>query len=213
MSEQKKGIRLAGRTLKRSPHVCAFFHTREEEYQVLLPFIKEGFEEGDKAFHIVDPRHRQDHLERLQRAGIDIEDTANTGQLEVREWEQAYLRQARFDQGQMLMLIEEVLNNGRTGGFPLTRLVAHMEWSLEDYPGVHDLVEYESRLNYLMPKYEDPILCTYDLSKFSAEIVLDVLRVHPMVIIGGILHENPFYSPPDEFLQELHQRTDSHAAR
>src|SRR6266478_1966478 len=43
-------------------------------------------------------------------------------------------------------------------GFPLTRLVAHMEWALEDRPGVDDLVEYETRLNYILPKYPDPVL-------------------------------------------------------
>jgi hypothetical protein len=32
-----------------------------------------------------------------------------------------------------------------------------------------------------------------------------------MIIIGGILQENPFFVPPDEFLQELRRRraTDS----
>jgi len=27
-----------------------------------------------------------------------------------------------------------------------------------------------------------------------------------MIIIGGILQENPFFVPPDEFLQELRKR-------
>src|SRR5437773_2534380 len=48
----------------------------------------------------------------------------------------------------MLVLIEEVLKGGARQGFPLTRSVSHMEWALEDRPGVDDLVEYEARLNY-----------------------------------------------------------------
>jgi hypothetical protein len=35
---------------------------------------------------------------------------------------------------------------------------------------------------------------------------MDIMRTHPMVIIGGILQENPFFVPPDEFLQELRER-------
>jgi hypothetical protein len=35
---------------------------------------------------------------------------------------------------------------------------------------------------------------------------MDILRTHPMVIIGGMLQENPFFVPPEEFLQELHER-------
>jgi hypothetical protein len=36
------------------------------------------------------------------------------------------------------------------------------------------------------------------------------MRTHPMIIIGGILQENAFFVPPDEFLRELRQR---HTAR
>src|SRR5690348_8374029 len=66
MTEAMQPVRLAGAVLSRSCHVCAFFHSKEEEYEVLMPFIKEGFEKGDRAFHVVDPKHRQDHLRRLE---------------------------------------------------------------------------------------------------------------------------------------------------
>ena len=41
-------------------------------------------------------------------------------------------------------VIEEVLQNGKAPGYPLTRLIANMEWALEDRPGVDDIVEYET---------------------------------------------------------------------
>ena len=79
------------------------------------------------------------------------------GQLEVRRWEDAYLREGHFDQARMLALIEEVLRGGKDRGYRLTRLVANMEWALEDRPGVGDVVEYETRLNYVLPKYDDAV--------------------------------------------------------
>jgi hypothetical protein len=57
-----------------------------------------------------------------------------------------------------------------------------------------------------MAKYEDAAICTYDLSKFSASIVMDVMRTHPVVIIGEVLQENPFFVPPDQFLLEIRER-------
>jgi DcmR-like sensory protein len=151
-------ISFAGSTLGKYRHICAFFHAPDEEYRVLLPFIKEGIERKEKAFHIVDPRQRENHLERLRNAGIETDVIQKTGQLEVKRWEDAYLREGHFDQDAMLALIEEVLQSGPRQGFPLTRLVAHMEWALEDFPGVNDLVEYETRLNYILPKYKDPVI-------------------------------------------------------
>jgi len=149
-----KQVRLAGSVLDRSRHVCAFFHSKEEEYRVLLPFIKEGFDQGDRAFHIVDPQHRPEHLRRLREVGIDVTEAQRKGQLEVRRWEDAYLQDGHFDQNRMLALLEEVLNEGKAQGFPLTRGVANMEWALEDRPGVDVIVEFETRLNFVLPKYD-----------------------------------------------------------
>jgi hypothetical protein len=189
-------------------HACAFFHDRDEEYELLLPFSRSGAEAGERLFQIVDKAHLSERRSRLAEAGIDVSEAERKRQLEIRPWEDAYLRGDRFDQNAMLELIQEVLKGGHSSGFPMTRLWANMEWALDDLPGVHDLVEYETRLNQILPNYDDVVVCTYDLSKFSAPVVIDIMRTHPQVIIGGVLQENPFYVPPDEFLAELKDRSD-----
>src|SRR3982074_2014778 len=85
-SESNQPIRFAGSVLGAQRHVCAFFHRPDEEYRVLLPFIKEGFERGEKAFHIVDPKLRAEHGLRLASAGIDVEAAEKSGQFELRNW-------------------------------------------------------------------------------------------------------------------------------
>lgn len=70
--EKEREIRVAGSALGPQRHICGFFRNPEEEYQVLLPFIKEGLERGEKAFHVVNPRLRNDHLGRLNSFGIDV---------------------------------------------------------------------------------------------------------------------------------------------
>ena len=147
MTETVEPVRLAGSVLSRSCHVCAFFHSKEEEYRVLMPFIKDGFEKGDRAFHVVDPNHRPDHLRRLEQEGIDVADAEAKGQLEVRRWQEAYIKDDHFDQYRMIDTIKEALDPAKKQPGKLTRLVANMEWALEDLPGVHDIVEYETRLN------------------------------------------------------------------
>ncbi len=170
---------------------------------MLHPFVRDGIERGEKAFHIVDPEERGSYARRLQEGGIEVDRYEVEGQLEIRDWNEAYLRDGRFDQEAMLSLIEEILDGARGEGYERTRLVAHMEWSLEDFPGVDDLMEYESRLNRILADCRDPVVCVYDSTKFDGGTVLDILRTHPLVIVGGVLRENPFYVPPDDFLQEL----------
>lgn len=206
MQEPRQSVKLAGSTLKHSCHACAFFHTKEEEYQVLMPFIQEGFESGDRAFHIVDPQHRAAHLERLEQAGIDTATAIAEGLLEVRDWSETYIQGKRFDQHAMIETLLKAIAPGNAPPGKMSRNIANMEWALEDLPGVHDIVEYESRLNAALPEQHDPVVCTYDLSRFDASVVIDILRTHPMVIIGGILQENPFYVPFAEMLEEIEAR-------
>jgi len=206
MKTKNHSVQFAGGNLAGQRHICAFFNSIDEEHRVLRSFFKDGFDRGEKATHIVDPEKREEHLKRLAEAGINVQQAMDTGQLELRPWREAYLRGDRFDQDAMVALIEEILQSGAAAGYALTRLVADMEWALLDKPGVNNLVEYETRLNYVLPRYQDPVICTYDLSKFPASLVMDIMRTHPVVIIGGILQENPFFVPPDQFLLELQER-------
>jgi len=205
-ADKENPIRFAGSDLGAHRHICGFFRNPEEEYDLLLPFIKEGFERGEKAFHVVDPKLRDDHLRRLNSAGINVAEAEKSGQFELCNWEQMYLRDGYFDQDRMLELWRDVLAAAPQRGFPRTRLVAHMEWALEDYEGVTDLMEYEARFNLMHQGGRDPVICTYDLTRFSGDIIMGVLRTHPMVILGGVLQENPFFIPPEQFLEELRER-------
>ena len=52
-------VQCAGGSLGQHRHISAFFNGFDEQHRVLRSFIKEGFERGDKAFHIVDPELRE----------------------------------------------------------------------------------------------------------------------------------------------------------
>jgi DNA-binding response OmpR family regulator len=205
-SVRDRSIHFAGGTLDKHRHICAFFNGADEEHRVLRSFVKDGIDAGERAVHILGPEETDEHLDWLRKEGIDVEQAMSTGQLEVLPWNESYLRGDRFEQDAMLALATEVLRSNESAGFPITRIVAHMEWALLDKRGVDDLVEYETRANDVLPKYASPVICTYDLSKFSASVVMDVLRTHPMVIVGGVLQENPFFMPPDQFLREIRAR-------
>lgn len=184
MATQNRSIQLASSVRDCRSHVCAFFHSQEEEYQVALPFLRDGLKAGDRAVQIMNKHERTERMQRLKESGVDVEAAEACGQLEIRTWENTYLRSGRFDQFAMIALLEEVAMRGKSQGSGTTRLWANMEWALEAFPGVSDIVEYESRLNYVLPNYDMPTVCTYDVNKFSAPVIMDVLRAHPLVLMG-----------------------------
>jgi hypothetical protein len=206
METTGQSVELAGVTLGQNPHICAFFNDVDEQYRVLSSFIKDGLDRGDRAFHLVDPKLQEDHLRRLGEAGVDVQQAIGTGQLEVRPWEDGPLQGDRFDQDVWLASFEQVLQAGPAAGYAQTRFLAQMEWALVDLPGANDLMEFESRVNLVTVKYEDAVICAYDLSRFGGRVVVDALRTHPVVLMGGLLLENPFFVPPDQFLLEIRDR-------
>ena len=199
-------ISLAGSQLGDVRHVCAFFNSDDEEYRVLLPFIKDGFECGDKAVHVVNPGQHHNHLQRLAAAGIDTAAAKHSGQFELRTNTETYLRDGHFDQDRMLEFFEQLASGNAGGGFPLSRIVCHMEWAADGRSHVDDLVEFESRVNDIWRRHDDVVICTYDLAKVGGDTVIDIMRTHPLIIIGGILQLNPFFVPPEQFLREVRER-------
>ena len=97
------------------------------EYATLLPFVRDGLERGERAYHVLPARYRQEHLDQLRSAGIDVRAAQQRRQLEVATPEEVYLRNGRFSKEAMLEVIQEALKAGPTLGFPLTRLIAHAE--------------------------------------------------------------------------------------
>ncbi|MER8692884.1 MEDS domain-containing protein [Mesorhizobium opportunistum] len=199
-------IRFAGSQLREMRHACAFFNGDDEAFRVLFPFMQDGFARGDKIIHIVNPGERCRHSHRLRMAGIDTTTAEQSGQLEFRTNTEAYLRDGRFDQERMLDVFETLASGNAESGFPLSRIVCHMDWASEVRSHIDDLVEFEARVNDVWSRHDDAVICVYDLAKFGGDTVVDIMRTHPMIVIGGILQQNPFFMPPEDFLRELRQR-------
>jgi hypothetical protein len=202
-------ISFGGTEVARHRHICTFFRRPEDKYRALLPFIRDGLLQGDKVVMVVDPRLRDRHLTNLDIANIDVATVLRTGQLEVRDWDAVYLQDGHFDRDRMLALVRDVLTVC-SQRYPSVRVIGNMEWVFEDGAGtMQDLLEYESQINEMVPDFRVSGICTYDLSRFRATDIMDILRTHPVVMLDNIVQANPYFVPPGEFLRDLRNGEDS----
>jgi hypothetical protein len=184
-------------------HACAFVMGPDEERDVIDPFLVEGMSRGHKAVYIVDPDARAEHEARL-RASAPSADA-----LEVTTWNEAHLKGGSFDQDRMMQGLDDMLReHAATGRLPI-RLVGQMGWIASSPPGIEQLVEYEATVNEVLNRGRTPTVCVYDARRLSGAMMMDLLRAHPLTIMNGKLHENPFYTPAAEMLRELRQRPTS----
>jgi MEDS: MEthanogen/methylotroph, DcmR Sensory domain len=95
-----------------------------------------------------------------------------------------YLRDGGFDQDRMLAVFEQLASGNAKHGFPLSRIVCRMDWAAESRVFVDNVIEFESRVNDVWRHHDDAVICMYHFGQFSGDAVVDILRTHPMVILG-----------------------------
>jgi hypothetical protein len=200
---------LAGANLDPYYHVCAFFGTRDDEYRVLAPFYRETLEWGEKLLHVIDGGLRSDHEVRMQQHGIDVCQCQQSGQFQIFGWADTYLQGGAFDQHKMLAAVQGVIDDARHEGYPRTRIVGNMNWALDGHPGSEQLIEYELRVNDVLAREKQPAVCVYDLNRLSGSLMMDILRAHPLTLVNGVVHRNPFFTPPAQMLAELTERNEN----
>ena len=199
-------LSLAGTPLE-SFHVCAFFNSRDQEYDVLNPFFKEAMDQGEKNLHIVDPALQEDHRARLTASGIDARACEACGQLQVLPWHEAYFDDTgKFDKDRMLAVVDQLTGTGRDEGYSRLRIMGNMNWVFGDAFGANEVIQYEAEVNEVLARNRQPAVCVYDLAKLSGSLMMDLLRTHPLTLINGVVQENPFFTPPAAMLEELKGR-------
>ena len=197
---------ICGQVIRGRKHMCAFVDSREEQFDILMPFLREGFEQPDQIICIMDQAHAGDYRCRCHQAGIDLEAHEASGKAPVLRFENTYLEQGRFSADRMIELIRKCVEDSRKNGYPRIRGFGEMHWALRDLPGTDELIEYESRVNEVWDEHSEPMVCVYDVNKFSGRVLMDILSTHPKVILGGTIVENPYYQEPKEFLASYRKR-------
>lgn len=187
-------------------HICAFVDSREEQYEILLPWLKEGLDHNEEVLTILSSSLHGDHCSRLSQAGIPLQAALKKKQLKIVSTESSYLQGEHFAAQRMFSMVEAAIIEAEKGPFRTLRACGDMEWALQNLPGTDELIEYEARINFLTPSHDCSLICSYDINKFSGRTLADVLATHPYVIMNGKIHRNPHFVHPVEYLAQLIKR-------
>ncbi len=204
---QKHKLTICGEIHTAPMHICGFFNSEDERYEVILPYLKEGLENNEEVLNILESTSYTDHCERMSNAGISVDEKLANNQLKVLSADETYLKGGSFAADKMYRLVEKALIDAKDTGYDSIRACGDMTWALKNVSGTDELMEYEARLNVLTPKHSCSLICMYDLNRFSGKALADVLATHPYVILNGKIHKNLHYVEPMEFLSTLLKRS------
>src|SRR6267142_245215 len=181
-------------------HFCSIYESPEEHYAVAIPFIRIGLDRGEKCIYIADDGTVGDVREAMQSDGIDVDRAIASNALVLASKEDAYLEHGSFHPDWMFTFWKEATELAMSEGFSALRATGETEWVLRGGHGLERWMEYESRLTHTLSESNCSALCQYNLRVFPPELILDVIRTHPVVVYGGTVCRNLYYVPPDEFL-------------
>jgi signal transduction histidine kinase len=181
-------------------HLCLVYEHPEEQWEAVIPFMAEGLARNEQCLYVVDDRELEEVRQAFLDRGVDVEAYERSGQLVFAIKHEAYLRSGTFDPEAMIAFldktVQEAVDAGRTG----FRVTGEMTWALGRECGCERLLEYEARLSHFFPGSRALAICQYNRKRFSAEVIRDVLRTHPVAILGNQVCPNLYYETPDMVL-------------
>jgi len=179
-------------------HICAFYRGPSQRDELLLPYLREGLAAGDKCICVTDDPAAGEAVCAL--AGEFKE--AAPAQLQPLDSASTYLSGGCFTIEKMIAFWDREMGAAVVrDGFGFVRAAGEMTWALRGQPGSDKLMAYEATLNVFLHRYPQVLLCLYDLEQFAdGEILMEILRTHPTVLLSGQLLDNPWYVEPEEYL-------------
>jgi signal transduction histidine kinase len=181
-------------------HLCSIYESPEDHYAVAIPFIRIGLDRGEKCIYIADDGTVGDVCHAMESEGIDVDRATASKALVLATKEQAYLEHGSFDPDWMFGFWKEATQLAISEGFSALRATGETEWVLRGGRGLERWMEYESRLTHTLSESNCSALCQYNRRLFPPELILDVIRTHPMVIYDSAVCQNLYHVPPAEFL-------------
>ncbi|MBN1290084.1 MAG: MEDS domain-containing protein [Actinobacteria bacterium] len=185
--------------LQPGDHTCCIYENDEQHRDLLTSYMRVGLAENDKIIYIVDERADRVLIEYLEQKRVDPYPFLESGQLSFMTADEAYLRNGKFDPGEMIDLLRSEMGIALNEGYRALRVTGEMSWALKGLPGSERLIEYEARLNEFFPGSACMAICQYDGRIFNPEVLLSVLSTHPIAVIGDDFFDNFYYVPPEKY--------------
>jgi len=182
-------------------HACLIYESTDMQLAAALPFIKMGLMRDEQCTYIADDNTSDAITKAMNSDGIDVDLAVSSGALNIITKREAYLDQGYFDPDFMIQYLKNQVDSAKKAGFKALRVTGEMTWALGNDTGVERLFEYEAKLNYFFAQNDVLAICQYNSNRFKPEMILNVIRTHPIAIYDYTVCRNFYYVPPDEFLR------------
>ncbi len=178
--------------LRPGDHTALFYRNRTEQFAAAIPYIQIGLARNERCLYIAGDNSVPMVVAAMEAAGIDVAGAQREGRLTVATPDQTYLKHGVFEPEKMVEGLMQEIELTLSQGYSVFRGTGELGWASSLPSALLRLYEYEERLDSKLSSCFIA-LCQYNETLFSAQLLGQMLRVHPKVLTRGQLIENPFY--------------------
>jgi signal transduction histidine kinase len=161
-----------------------------------VPFLKAGLAAGERGLFLGPSESCLGIEGALAAAGVPVDREIDRGALVLLSEREGWLDRGRFDPNTLKDLLRRVEQQALEDGFSGLRVTWDVTWLLEGVPGAGRWIETEAEMNGFLAGSRTSILCRYGRPRSSPELLQNVLRTHPLALLGTQVCPNAFYEPP-----------------
>lgn len=180
-------------------HMCIIYTHENERRKIIGKFLESGIIGKEKVSYFADIMKPTEVREWLVNMDVDIPEDDGFSILVA---EDTYCPSGQFVPDDMLNNLRAFYDQSKKDGYPCARVSGEMSWALKGIPGSDRLMEYEALVNEVFITHPVTAICQYDANQFSGAEILNVLKVHPMMVVHGQIVQNPYYMKPQDFLKD-----------
>lgn len=186
----EQGLRIPEHT-----HAGHIYTDRDEQLGVAVSFFKASLDDRLRCVYIHDELDDTRALQGLARAGLDVNQAIQSTALELADPRLLPALPGSFDIEGLFDFARSQIARAQAAGYAGVRGVGDMGWALAPDPGLNRLSQYESQCTAFFKANPASAICQYDRQRFDAGALLNVVREHPLLIIGDTPCRNPYYVP------------------
>lgn len=180
-------------------HICQIYTDPEEAIDSLAKYVRSGLA-GSECVACFSERVTESDLDALLgEGGISWRERKESGFFTISKVHEVYFQGGTFDPQRMLNRLTRFHEDARDKGAGC-RVIGEMSSDVGLMKGGERLMEYESRVSMLLREHPVTAVCQYNANDFGGAMIMDVLKVHPQMIVNGAVIHNPFFISPEEFL-------------
>ncbi|WP_291992796.1 MEDS domain-containing protein [Candidatus Accumulibacter sp. ACC003] len=181
-------------------HICQVFNNDHERLDSLLKFLQSGLLAGERTACFTEQPYETLLAARLAEDGRALDAFKAAGALISAPPREVYFQDGNFDPERILARLRRYHQDALADGFSAARLIGEMSSDVLAMPGGSRLMEYEARVSLLLRTHPLTAVCQYDANSFDGATIMEILKVHPLMVLRGNVVHNPFFVSPEAYL-------------